>query len=109
MASCEHQSKSWISEEGEWIRVRAPSRWLMPAMRRRMVMVMDFFLLPLGESTSAPASMPSTGEAVMKREERMDSHSVGEQEEVLERRSLMWSCFTGMYVLVKGSRSCSFP
>lgn len=55
-------------------------------------MVMDFFLPRV--STSAPASMPSTGEAVMKREDRMDCHSVGEQAELLARRSLMWSCFT---------------
>ena len=106
MASCEHQSKSWISEEGEWDKVKAPRRWLMPATRRRMVMVIDFFLPRV--STSAPASMSAIGEAVMSREERMDSHSVGVQELLLERRELIWSCFT-KGLLVDGSGAYGFP
>lgn len=68
-------------------------------------MAMDFFLPR--DSTSAPASMSATGEAVMKREERMDSHSVGVQELLLARRELIWSCFT-VGVLVKGLISCTF-
>lgn len=77
----------------------------MPATRRRMVMVMDFFFPR--DSTSAPVSMSDIGEAVMRREERMDSHSAGVQEEELERRELMVSCFT-VGLLVYELMPCCF-